>query len=166
MRARGLRSILLILSVALSLAGTASAQLRPPPVPRANPLTEEKRVLGKILFWDEQLSSDNTMACGTCHDPSRGGGDARAAFHPGPNGVFGDLDDKLGSSGVRLTAPGGDYVASPVFGLEPQVTARAANSFLMAAYAPEVFWDGRAGRTFVDPDHSPGVGLIVEVASL
>ncbi len=29
-----------------------------------------KRVLGKILFWDEQLSSDDTVACGTCHIPA------------------------------------------------------------------------------------------------
>ena len=30
------------------------------PFPPQNPLTEPKRVLGKILFWEEQLSSDDT----------------------------------------------------------------------------------------------------------
>ena len=37
------------------------------PVPAENPVTEAKRVLGKILYCDEQLSSDDTVACGTCH---------------------------------------------------------------------------------------------------
>ena len=55
------------------------AELPPVPVPAENPITEPKRVLGKILFWDEQLSSDNSVACGTCHRPAWGGADARNA---------------------------------------------------------------------------------------
>src|SRR5262245_61925625 len=34
--------------------------------------------LGKALFWDEQVSVDNTMACGTCHLTEHGGTDSRA----------------------------------------------------------------------------------------
>ena len=40
----------------------AQAELPVVPVPEENPITESKRVLGKILFWDEQLSSDDTVA--------------------------------------------------------------------------------------------------------
>ena len=58
-------------------------------VPPENPMTEEKRVLGKLLFWDEQLSSDNTISCGTCHIPSAAGGDRVLAIHPGPDGAPG-----------------------------------------------------------------------------
>ncbi|MBT8441678.1 MAG: cytochrome-c peroxidase, partial [Gammaproteobacteria bacterium] len=72
-------------------AGHAGAELPPVPVPAANPITEEKRVLGKILFWDEQLSSDDSIACGTCHIPSAGGADPRAGLHPGTDP--GTLDD-------------------------------------------------------------------------
>ncbi|MEL6908320.1 MAG: cytochrome c peroxidase, partial [Planctomycetota bacterium] len=63
----------------LPLASPAAAQgpLQAPPAPAANPTTPEKAVLGKILFWDEQLSSDGTIACGTCHIPGVGGGDPR-----------------------------------------------------------------------------------------
>jgi cytochrome c peroxidase len=43
----------------------AFGELPPVPIPAENPITEPKRVLGKILFWDEQLSSDDTVACGT-----------------------------------------------------------------------------------------------------
>ena len=87
---------------ALLLAAALPAQLPPPPVPFENPLTPEKVVLGKILFWDEQLSSDDSTACGTCHQPEFGGSDPRAAdaLHPGPDGLFGTADDIRGSFGV------------------------------------------------------------------
>src|SRR5450755_3513559 len=32
------------------------------PFPPENPYSDAKAVLGKILFWDEQVSSDNTVA--------------------------------------------------------------------------------------------------------
>ena len=47
-----------------------------------NPFSPEKALLGKALFWDEQLSSDNTMACGTCHRPAAGGSDTPSAARP------------------------------------------------------------------------------------
>ena len=59
------------------------AGLPPVPVPAENPITEPKRVLGKMLFWDEQLSSDGSVACGTCHRPAFGGADPRVGRNPG-----------------------------------------------------------------------------------
>src|SRR6185503_15239054 len=57
--------------------------------PVENPPTPEKAILGKILFWDEQLSSDDTVACGTCHRAGSGGSDPRSnqlsSRHPGPD---------------------------------------------------------------------------------
>ncbi len=66
--------------------------LDPVPVPDENPVTEAKRILGKILFWDEQLSSDNTVACGTCHKPGIGGADDRLGVNPGIDFEF-NTDD-------------------------------------------------------------------------
>lgn len=40
-------------------------------VPEENPLTPEKVVLGKMLFFDTRLSRDRTVACATCHDPTK-----------------------------------------------------------------------------------------------
>jgi cytochrome c peroxidase len=37
------------------------------PIPENNPLTEEGIALGRMLFFEKQLSGDNTMACATCH---------------------------------------------------------------------------------------------------
>lgn len=38
--------------------------------PESNPYTLEKHDLGKMLFFDNRLSGDNTMACASCHNPS------------------------------------------------------------------------------------------------
>lgn len=141
-----------VLAVLLA-AGPAGAQLGPPPVPTANPITEPKRVLGKILFWDEQLSSDNTVACGTCHVPTSGGGDPRTTSrHPGPDGIFGNADDRRGSFGIIHSTSDSQYEPEETFFLQRQVTRRATNTMIMAAYQQFLFWDGRADGIFVDPD--------------
>lgn len=133
------------------LAATFAYALPPVPTPPGNPITESKRVLGKILFWDEQLSSSNTMSCGTCHTPGRGGSDPRQARHPGGDGVQPSPDDILASPGVIRADSAMNYVRDAVFGLNPQITDRAANTNINAAYAPELFWDGRARGQFIDP---------------
>ncbi len=38
-----------------------------PIVPADNPMTEAKVTLGKALFYDQNLSFNQTMSCGTCH---------------------------------------------------------------------------------------------------
>lgn len=37
--------------------------------PSDNPLTADKIVLGKLLFWDPILSGNRDVACATCHHP-------------------------------------------------------------------------------------------------
>lgn len=141
-----------VLASGLIRAQAPPPQLPPPPVPSENPISEAKRILGKVLFWDEQLSSNGTISCGGCHRPGNGGGDPRVAVNPGLDSVTPSADDILGSPGVVHADASGLPVDDPVFGAAVQVTARAANSFLMAPYAPELFWDGRARSTFTDPE--------------
>lgn len=132
----------------------ASAQgggLPPVVFPPENPFSESKRVLGKILFWDEQLSSDNTMACGTCHIPANAGSDPRVAVHPGLDGITGTPDDKQASPGMVHQNALELYEAIELFDLRPQVTERRAQQALTAMFAPELLWDGRASGQFVDP---------------
>jgi cytochrome c peroxidase len=138
-------------AIALGVACPARADLPPVPVPAENPITEPKRVLGKILFWDEQLSTSNVVSCGTCHVPGRAGADPRIARNPGRDGLINTPDDVLGSPGIIRSNAANDYERDAVFGLLPQITGRAANSPINSGYAPELFWDGRARSTFVDP---------------
>ena len=144
------------LLAAFAAASLASAALPPVPAPPENPITENKRVLGKILFFDEQLSTDNTMACATCHINSRGGTDPRRQPNPGFDGIFNSPttpspDDVLASPGVVRSDAFNSYLRDSVFNLTPQVTGRTANAHINAAYAPQLFWDGRARSQFIEP---------------
>jgi cytochrome c peroxidase len=132
--------------------GQHPLQLPPVFVPPENPITEEKRILGKILFWDEQLSSDNTRSCGSCHFPAFGGTDGEEFPSPGPDESFGTDDDKFTSRGIIRALRNGEYDPDPAFGLDPQATGRSAPSALMAAYFGQLFWDGRAVGEFRDPE--------------
>jgi len=56
--------------------------------PADNPPTPEKIELGKQLYFDPRLSSDNTISCASCHDPKKGwsNGEATAAGVGGQRG--------------------------------------------------------------------------------
>ena len=140
---------------ALLTAALHAQGLPPVPIPPQNPITPNKVELGRALFWDEQLSSTGTVSCGTCHIPTAGGGDPRQALtslHPGLDGSLGTADDVVGSPGVPLHDATGRYTRDPFFGLQPQVTDRNAPTMINAAFAPSLFWDGRASATFLDPE--------------
>lgn len=148
----------LALCMVLRMAGSAVAQPPPPPpfppvtAPPENPITEQKRILGKLLFWDEQLSSDNTVSCGTCHKPGFGGADPRIARNPHNDNILNTPDDIIGSRGTIRSDATNKYFRDPVFVFQAQITARAANPFINAMFAPDLFWDGRARTTFINPE--------------
>jgi len=50
-----------------------------PPVPASqdNPPTAETVALGRRLYYDTRLSSDNSVSCSTCHDPRTGFSDPK-----------------------------------------------------------------------------------------
>lgn len=131
--------------------------LGPPPVPLGNQITAAKVYLGKVLFWDEQMSSTRTVSCGTCHHAGSGGTDPRSpvaislSTNPGPDGLFSTADDILGSAGVPQNSVNGQYALSQAYGMNDQVTGRKSVSHVNAGYSPVLFWDGRATPTFRDP---------------
>jgi cytochrome c peroxidase len=141
----------LVLAGVVGVSYYAFAAIPPVPVPSQNPITEQKRVLGKVLFFDEQLSSSNTVACATCHVMSRGGADNRVALNPGPDGVAGTPDDRQASPGVIRADSTVSYFRDPTFNFGPQVTGRTANSPINSGFNVDSFWDGRARSQFVDP---------------
>lgn len=52
-----------------------------PYVPPDNPMTAEKVELGRLLFYDQRLSANGTMACASCHEQGRAFTDGKATPH-------------------------------------------------------------------------------------
>ncbi len=48
------------------------AHIPEPEVPEDNPMSEEKVTLGRLLFFDFQISVDGGRSCGICHEPAKG----------------------------------------------------------------------------------------------
>jgi cytochrome c peroxidase len=64
---------------------------QPPPVPAENPMTVEKWVLGKKLYYDKVLSSDGNVSCASCHAPNKGFGDGKRTS-TGINAALGPIN--------------------------------------------------------------------------
>ena len=65
-----------------------SATFPIPDLPRDNPLTVERVELGKMLFFDKQLSVNNAQSCADCHLPEKAFADERRTAR-GAEGEFG-----------------------------------------------------------------------------
>lgn len=102
--------------------------------------------LGKVLFWEEQVSSDNTNSCGTCHAPRAGGTDDRhGAVHANGNfGAFGVIPQSLNGN-VDY-----GFAAQPTPGIGRLVTPVSAPTMIGAYMFNQLFWDMRAGPDFKD----------------
>jgi cytochrome c peroxidase len=141
------------------------AMPNPPEFPSENPLLPGQAELGKFLFWEEQISSDNTMSCGTCHIHEAGGSDPRAfsanSVNPGPDALFGTADDIRGSMGVVHHDNSSNYVAGDAFFPQVRVTGRKAPSSINAVYHNSIFWDGRALTEYTDPQSG-----LIEISNL
>ena len=56
---------------------TVPKGLPPIPWPADNPYTPEKAELGRLLYFDKRLSSNETVSCASCHDPRLTYGDRK-----------------------------------------------------------------------------------------
>ena len=82
-----LLAVLLSVQWAKVWTNSASATLGPPieaagdepiePIPQQIELDGEKVLLGERLFYEPQLSHDNSVSCASCHDLARAGTDQR-----------------------------------------------------------------------------------------
>jgi cytochrome c peroxidase len=105
----------------LGLPWPEQALAAPPPSPDNLP-TEEKRLLGRALFYDPVLSRDRATACVTCHSEIWGLGD--------------QLARSVGVDGAGRIGPGREG---------PHMTRRNAQALWNVAYRTDLFWDGRTG---------------------
>ena len=147
-----------VLAVAFS-AGSVMAQSgdavmpNPPEFPFENPLLPDQDLLGKFLFWEEQMSHDGSMSCGTCHIHEFGGSDPRSTttINPGPDGLFNTDDDIHGSAGVVRHDVSNVFLHGGAFGSDVQVTGRKSPTTINSVSFNDLFWDGRALGAFTDP---------------
>lgn len=107
------------------------AFLGAPPAPADNPTTDAKVELGRLLFYDPILSSDQKVACATCHSEIWGMSDG--------------LPLSIGVDGTGPTGPGR---------VGPNHTTRNAPTLWNAAYREHLFDDGRAD-SLESQVHSP-----------
>ncbi len=157
--------LLSVAALAVVLSPFAAAQgdnsFPPPYYPDENQPNAAQEVLGKLLFWEEQLSFANSMACGTCHIHEAGGSDPRSfnTVNPGPDGLFDTADDIHGSQGVVRMDHDGNFQGDTLFGHGFQVTGRKSPPAINAFAFNDIFWDGRAKSTFISVD----TGEVAEV---
>ena len=111
--------------------------------------------LGKTLFWDEQVSIDNTMACGTCHLTERGGTDSRAGavfngggINNGNFGAFGVIPQAKNANGQIAYG----FLNPPSSQIDRSVTPVFTPTMIGAYLFNNEFWDLRAGPGFSQND--------------
>ena len=59
--------------------------------PPANPITNHGATLGRVLFYDKNLSVNKTISCASCHNPNFGFADTTAFS----KGIYGRLTKQI-----------------------------------------------------------------------
>lgn len=112
---------------------------RPPPgldpaiwteivVPADNTMTPERVALGRALYFETRLSSDNTVACATCHDVSRGFTDQR----PVSEGVTGKTGKRNAPTTMNAFLNQSQFLDGRAPSLEEQAKLPIVNPVEMA----------------------------------
>lgn len=94
----------------------------------ANPLTRAKIELGRQLYFEKRLSSDGTVSCASCHDPSQGFA-AHTQFGVGVRGQTGDRNSPVSYNRILSDKQFWDGRAES---LEAQAVGPIANPIEMA----------------------------------
>lgn len=74
--------------------------------PYNNPITDEVATLGRVLFYDKNLSVNNTVACASCHHQENAFGDNVVQSLGFDNGLTGRHSMRLVNSGFGVSSFG------------------------------------------------------------
>lgn len=96
-------------------------------IPADNPMTRAKIELGRQLYFDERISSDNTISCASCHDPNQGF-TAHSQFGIGVRGQLGGRNSPVSHNRILSKAQFWDGRAAS---LEEQAVGPVANAIEM-----------------------------------
>jgi cytochrome c peroxidase len=88
--------------------------------PASNRATDAAATLGRVLFYDRQLSVNNTISCASCHQQAQGFGDTRRFSLGFAGGATTAHAMRLGN--VRYYAPGSMFWDKRAASLEAQAT--------------------------------------------
>ena len=142
-RTNVLASVLLMSALTLGQSAVADSSfdwqlpkwVPSPVVPTDNPMINEKVELGRHLFYDTRLSSDQSMSCATCHVQARAFTDGK----PVSSGVSGE-------PGIRNSMSLGNIAYLPVLTwMNPQLTSLEIQS-LIPLFGEHPVEMGMAGR--------------------
>lgn len=131
--------LMLLMTLPFS-AGLAEAQkeqgpkaplgLPPIPWPADNPYSKEKAELGKLLYFDKRLSSDQTVSCASCHAPEMAFADAK----PVSTGISGQRGGRSAPTVINRAYSTLQFWDGRADSLEEQAKGPIANPVEMTAY--------------------------------
>jgi cytochrome c peroxidase len=119
----------------------------PPAVPADNPMSADKVLLGRHLFYDKRLSRDGSLACASCHEQARAFTDGKAVSQ----GVTGE-------SGTRSAMSLANVAYLPVLTWQnPQLTALEVQALipLFGEHPVEMGLAGRESQLFATLQADP-----------
>jgi len=102
--------------------------------PTNNPVTDAGAALGRVLFYDQRLSTNGTVSCASCHQPQHGFSDPRQ-FSVGFNGGLTGRNS-MGLTDARYYARGRFFWDERSATLEDQVLQPIQNSVEMGMTLP------------------------------
>ncbi len=125
--------------------------------PTNNPVTDAGATLGRVLFYDQRLSTNGTVSCASCHQPQHGFSDPRR-FSVGFNGGLTGRNS-MGLSNARYYQRGRFFWDERAATLEDQVLQPIQNSVemgmtlpaLVARLSAEPFYTNLFALTFGTP---------------
>jgi cytochrome c peroxidase len=104
--------------------------------PAGNPITNNGATLGRVLFYDKQLSKTNTVSCASCHNPSLDFNDTARLSVGFANGLT--ARNSMPLLNVRFYASGKMFWDERSNTLEDQVLQPIQNSTEMGLTLPEL----------------------------
>ncbi len=123
---------------AVAIAGAQQADV-PPPLPLGlppiiwppdNPYSKVKAELGRALYYDKRLSSDNSVSCASCHDPRFGFTDGQKVA----TGIRGQKGSRSAPTVINRAYSGKQFWDGRARTLEDQVKGPLANALEMTAH--------------------------------
>jgi cytochrome c peroxidase len=103
--------------------------LPPIPWPDDNHYSKEKWELGRLLYFDKRLSSSGTIACATCHDPTRAFTDAA----PVSTGIRGQKGNRSAPTVINRAYSTSQFWDGRAPSLEEQAKGPLANPLEMTS---------------------------------